>query len=330
MRHVHIIRLVTLACLLISLGALLAVGRVGSADAHPLSTTAVLLTVADDEVTGEIQLPIDRLAIAVGHDLDAASVLQRAELERLRTYVSDHVSARSANGGDWAVVVAGGTVADIDDVDHLVYTLTMAPATGVVTDFTLHYDAIVEELVSHRIFVSERTAGATAYTSLGGLSWSQKSLRVPAGGASASTGFGSSVRLGIDHISGGADHLMFLLMLLLPAPLIASRARWVRSADTKRSWWRVVHVVTAFAIGHSITLALASFGLVEVPTRFVESMIALSILVSGVHAIRPLVPGGESWIAGGFGLMHGLAFAALIDDLGLGRGSLVANLLGFN
>jgi hypothetical protein len=62
----------------------------------------------------------------------------------------------------------------------------------------------------------------------------------------------------------------------------------------------------------------------------VESLIAVSIAVSGVHAIRPLVRDGEAWIAAGFGLMHGLAFAALLRDLRLGRGSLVADLLGFN
>lgn len=75
---------------------------------------------------------------------------------------------------------------------------------------------------------------------------------------------------------------------------------------------RVVHVVTAFAAGHSITLALAAFGLISVPTRIVESLIAVSIAVSGVQAIRTLVRGGEAWVAGSFGLMHGLAFAALL------------------
>ena len=91
-----------------------------------------------------------------------------------------------------------------------------------------------------------------------------------------------------------------------------------------------MHVVTAFAVGHSITLALGALGYVAVPTRVVESLIALSILVSGVHAVRPLARGGEVWIAGGFGLMHGLAFAALLGGLDLGRGSLVTALLGFN
>jgi hypothetical protein len=59
-------------------------------------------------------------------------------------------------------------------------------------------------------------------------------------------------------------------------------------------------------------------------------MIALSILISGVHAIRPLARGGELWIAAGFGLMHGLAFAALLGGLDLSKGSLVTELLGFN
>jgi hypothetical protein len=89
-------------------------------------------------------------------------------------------------------------------------------------------------------------------------------------------------------------------------------------------------VVTAFALGHSLTLALAVLGYISVPTPVVESLIAVSILVSGVHAVRPLIRGGEVWIAAGFGLMHGLAFAALLGRLDLSRSSLVTELLGFN
>ncbi|GDY75660.1 hypothetical protein SAV31267_051450 [Streptomyces avermitilis] len=92
----------------------------------------------------------------------------------------------------------------------------------------------------------------------------------------------------------------------------------------------MVHVVTAFAVGHSLTLALAAAGVIDVPARPVETLIAFSIAVSAVHALRPLVARGEVFIASGFGLVHGLAFASLIGDLGLGRGSLVTTLLGFN
>jgi hypothetical protein len=306
--------------------ALLGASRPAGAAAHPLSTTAVLLTVEPNVVDGEIQVPIDRLAFALDQRLTAKSVMAPDELAALRAYVRKHTAVSSG----WQIALTGGTVKTVDTVDHLVFDLTLTPDSGAVHDFQLHYDAILERVVSHRVFVSERIGDTGAYTLLGMLSWQTNKVTVPTAGASTTGGFKSAVSLGIHHISEGADHLLFLITLLLPAPLLARRRRWRRSDDLRGSVRRVIHVVTAFAIGHSITLALASLGYIHLPTRLVESLIALSILVSGLHAIRPLVPGGESWIAGGFGLMHGLAFAALIDELGLSRGSLVVNLLGFN
>ena len=89
-------------------------------------------------------------------------------------------------------------------------------------------------------------------------------------------------------------------------------------------------MVTAFAVGHSITLALGALGWVSLPDRLVESGIALSVLVSAVHALRPLVRRGEVYIGAGFGLLHGLAFAALLGELNLSRSGLVTTLFGFN
>ena len=303
-----------------------------SASAHPLSTTAVPLDVGSVQVTGQVQLPIDRLGIAVDQsDLTTAVAAQPAKVEEFRRYVAEHLVVTSTgDGAPWDVGVSGGRVETIDAVDHLVYEVTLRPPNSRVVDFRLHYDAIVARLVSHRVFVSERLAGAGDYTAVGVIDWQTQTLAVPAVGATDQQGFWPAVQLGVHHIAGGADHLLFLLMLLLPSPLLARRGRWERSDDLRRNCWRVVHVVTAFALGHSITLALAAFGLVHVPTRVVESMIALSILASGLHAIRPFARRGEPWIAAGFGLMHGLAFAALLGHLDLSRGSLVTELLGFN
>jgi hypothetical protein len=310
----------------------------GTAGAHPLSTTAVLLDVGASQVTGEVQLPVDRLAIAVSRpDLTTEVAARPATTEELRRYVAAHLWVTgTSDAAPWGVAVTGGRIQTIDSVDHLVYAVTFRPPTGRVTDFQLHDDAIVARLISHRVFVSSRTAGTDAYTAVGVIDWESQTLAVPAGGATGQQGFVPAGQLGVHHIADGADHLLFLLMLLLPSPLLARRGRWVRpgadgtAVHLRRSCWRVVHVVTAFAVGHSITLALAAFGLVHVPTRVVESMIALSILVSGVHAVRPIVGGGETWIAAGFGLMHGLAFAALLGELELSRTSLVTELLGFN
>lgn len=83
-------------------------------------------------------------------------------------------------------------------------------------------------------------------------------------------------------------------------------------------------------MGHSITLTLAAMNFVRVREQPVEVLIAVSILVSAAHALRPLFPGKEAGIAAFFGLIHGLAFAATLDRLGLARWERVAGILAFN
>ena len=132
-------------------------------------------------------------------------------------------------------------------------------------------------------------------------------------------GAGNMFRMGMRHIAEGTDHLLFLLMLLVPAPLLAFGSRWTKSAGVRHSLRHILKVVTAFTLGHSFTLALAAFGFVTIPGRPVEVLIAVSIFVSAVHALRPLFPGREPAIAAFFGLVHGLAFAATLGQLGLAR-----------
>jgi len=120
------------------------------------------------------------------------------------------------------------------------------------------------------------------------------------------------------------------LALLLPAPLLALGSHWAEFAGVRHSLLQISKVVTAFTAGHSITLALAALGLVRVPSHPVEVLIAVSILVSAAHALRPLFAGREAGIAAFFGLIHGLAFATTLGELGLGRWERVAGILGFN
>jgi len=143
-------------------------------------------------------------------------------------------------------------------------------------------------------------------------------------------GVGNMFRLGMRHIADGTDHLLFLLVLLVPAPLISAGSRWAGPAGLRHSFTRILKVVTAFTFGHSITLASAAFGFVSIPSRPVEVLIAVSIFVSAVHALRPLFPGREPAIAAFFGLIHGLAFAATLGQLGLEPWARLANVFAFN
>nr|WP_244957092.1 HupE/UreJ family protein [Candidatus Frankia nodulisporulans] len=304
--------------------------------AHPLNTSAVRLDVGERIVTATVDLPLDQLGVALDERLTAAAVLDVATLSELRAYLRRDLSATDSTGRTWVTRVAGGRVESIDGAANLVLDATLTPSSGRVGDFVLHDDAIVDKLVSHRVFVSARYGSTGPYTTVAMLSWQTQSVPVAALSSAASAaptterqGLVSALHLGVDHISGGSDHLLFLLMLL-PAPLAAVGHRWAGRQDLGRAGRRVLHVVTAFALGHSITLALGAMGWVQLPARLVESGIALSVLVSAIHAVRPLIRRGEVLIAGTFGLLHGLAFAALLGELDLSRRSLLTTLLGFN
>ncbi|WP_281179707.1 HupE/UreJ family protein [Actinoplanes subtropicus] len=86
----------------------------------------------------------------------------------------------------------------------------------------------------------------------------------------------------------------------------------------------------AFTAGHSVALALSSFGRLDIPAWPVEAFLAASILVGAVHAIRPLFPGREALVAGLFGLGHGMAFSFVLAEMQLSTGRLALSLLGFN
>ncbi len=88
--------------------------------------------------------------------------------------------------------------------------------------------------------------------------------------------------------------------------------------------------MTAFTIAHSITLSLAALSIVVLPSRWVESAIALSVVLAALNNVFPVVANGR-WIAAfGFGLLHGFGFAGALHDLGLPAGSLALSLAGFN
>jgi hypothetical protein len=165
---------------------------------------------------------------------------------------------------------------------------------------------------------------------IGGLQGGARTLNVDAGPGAGWRGFVAAVGLGMRHIAEGHDHLLFLVSLLLPAPLIAAGRRWAGYGGLQHTARRLVGVVSAFTVGHSITLLGGAFLGWRLPTQPVEVMIAVSILVASVHAWRPLFAGREPWVAGGFGLIHGLAFATLIGRFGLEPLQKAQSILGFN
>jgi hypothetical protein len=130
-------------------------------------------------------------------------------------------------------------------------------------------------------------------------------------------------RLGLEHIVGGIDHLMFAFGLLL---LVGGGARL---------FW----TITAFTAGHSITLSLVTLGFISFPVSLVEFTIALSIFILALNLARRDFSRSDGgglfrhypwWLAGGFGLLHGMGFAGALAEIGLPQSNVPLALLFFN
>lgn len=102
------------------------------------------------------------------------------------------------------------------------------------------------------------------------------------------------------------------------------------SDGARTMFWNVLKVVTAFTVAHSITLALAALDIVNPPSRWIESVIAASVVLAALNNLVPLVGGGRWKITFVFGLVHGFGFASVLKDLGLAQSTIAAPLLGFN
>lgn len=145
-----------------------------------------------------------------------------------------------------------------------------------------------------------------------------------------SRGFISFLRDGLHHIAAGADHVLFIVTLLMVAVWRREGGRWVPREAARSAWREAFTLITAFTVAHSLTLGLAAAGVLSPPSRWVESLIALSVLLAALDNLRPFLPGPRWATVAVFGLVHGIGFAGPLQDLGLRGGALLLPLAGFN
>ncbi|MDB6091877.1 MAG: hypothetical protein JWN85_4661 [Gammaproteobacteria bacterium] len=149
--------------------------------------------------------------------------------------------------------------------------------------------------------------------------------------SAAGSGFRYSLRSGIGHIWTGYDHILFLIVLLIPAVFQRTASGREAVPDFGSALIRVVLIVSAFTIAHSITLTCAAMQWISLPSRLVESAIAASIFVAALYNFLPTTAGGRgAYLAFGFGLLHGFGFAGALGEIGAEGGPLWRTLSGFN
>ncbi|MEM6994147.1 MAG: HupE/UreJ family protein [Myxococcota bacterium] len=302
-------------------GALLASTALGAATAHAHmgSTKAVVATIDDAGV--DLSVGVEALdagiALGLGTQIDATELVTHEAL--IQRWLGGGLAV-TGQSGPCTAAAHRPTLSTRDGKDNVSVALRYdcPQPMGAVT---LSDNTVFDDDPDHEVFVSVQGPGGDQAHVLRAESRSVTLSPTPETSATAAAFL---VEGGI-HLVTGYDHLLFLLSLILAAGLIAPRDG-LRAALRDVAW-----VVTAFTVGHSISLVAATLGYVSLPSRWVEAAIAASIvLVAGMNVTRPKASVARPWLAGAFGLIHGFGFSSVLADVGLPMSQRFVALLSFN
>lgn len=288
-----------------------------TAHAHSSSLSYVEIAVEGRTVRVTVQISNRDLYEAIGVEKDRA--VTRAEVERARSRLLDYVAARvHVKNGDADCAPGARSLGFADKSDGFF------AVTGI--DYECKRTAAAVSVEYDLFFDLDPMHQGLARIELPGQPERQHVFR----GAARTLRLDRPValvdhlrdycRLGMEHIFTGYDHLAFLCGLLLVAA-----ARGLRSGTRY-----ILGVVTAFTVAHSVTLIAAGLGWVRLPSRFVESAIALSIAYVAVENLAVREPKHRWLLTFFFGLVHGFGFASVLAEIGLPPSGVIPSLVSFN
>lgn len=305
-----------------------------ASEAHRSSDAYIYLHIAEHGAEVRIDLGLRDLQDKVGLDADRDGSITWGELRRARAAIERYVIPRlqlRRDGVPCTWVPHELATADHLGITHAALALRTDCATssqGEAPLWTLEYSLLFELDRQHRGLLSLRVDDDidTAVFSPDRREHRFGSGIAPDRGRTFSQYFIE----GLWHVWIGLDHLLFLSAVFLPAVLRRTPAGWQVAANPGDALWPTVTLVTSFTIAHALTLAMAAYGVLSIPSRWIESAVAASVIFAGLNNLYPMVYRRLAWIAAVFGLIHGAAIAGVLIELQLSDSSRVIALLGFN
>jgi hypothetical protein len=302
------------------------------AQAHKASDSYLVLDVKGQTVTGQWDIAVRDIDFALGLDADGNAEVTWGELRNRQADIASWAFSRLnlQRGGDCLLKLTAMQVDDHTDGGYAVLKFAgdCPKADG---SLGLNYRLLFDLDALHRGLL-RLTLDGINHTAM--LSPDARNPSFEPGERSRLAQFKEFLVQGVWHIWIGLDHILFLLALLLPAVLIqalpASASKWRGADKFSQAFREVLWVVTSFTVAHSITLSLAALGLISLPSRLVESAIAVSVILAAANNLWPVVQGRRWLVAFVFGLIHGFGFASVLAELGLPQDALVLSLVGFN
>jgi hypothetical protein len=284
--------------------------------AHRTSLAGLEITVEARAVSSVLTLSTHDLAVALGieTDLVAPIPLDAFEARRadLRAYLARRLRVAAQDGSCSLAEVALGLERLPDELVLRLVHRCGAPIDSLALGYLLFFEIDAGHRALGRIVLPNGVEEEVLFDR--GLTAVELEIARPRVRPASGRRFARVFGLGVEHMLIGFDHLLFLLALLI----VSAR------------FWPLVRVVTVFTLAHSLTLALAWYGLLAPSARLVEIAIALSIAYVALENLLERGRGHRWLVAGGFGLVHGLGFYAVLSDLGLAGGDVLTTLLAFN
>ncbi len=323
--------------------AALVISTADPASAHSGNQSYLYIDVFKTSVSGRIEAPVSDINEVIGLDIDGTdeevSAALDANLAKLGAYFGAHLEI-GAGGQTWPIEFTAverffSNLPEAEDNYAIVRFQADVGEATVPRALDVRFDPFFDEIEGrdgllligndwdagvldngHEVYSQFSARSRTQNVDLGATGWFKN--------------FKASTKLGVNHIKTGPDHMLFILVLLLPSVMVFAK-RWRPSPSFRAALWKVLKIVTMFTLAHTITFSLAGLEIIPIPSpRLVEGVIAISIAAAALHNLRPVFENREALIAFAFGLFHGLGFASLVQDLDVPRSTQLVSLAGRN
>ncbi len=310
-----------------------------TAQAHTADQGYIYFEVTETALTGRFEVAYGDLGRVVDLDADGDGSISDQEvadnLDAIFVYLQSNIVLRS----DGAPLVISQTTFDVRDVEWEKYAkvyfdvrgLTPVPESIEVT-YNLFFDAVGPNHAGFVIIDSSTRTGVTENEADFALILTDgsRTKTLSLVGKPLVELLVHFIKEGIWNMWQGLDHVLFLLTLLIPTVMAVTQARWTPSDGLYQPAMSVLKLGIAFALGHSITLGLASMGFIQPPAWITESLIALSIAYVALTVLVPRLHVNMVLVVAVLGLFHGFGFANALAPISIEPNQKLVTWVGFN
>ena len=291
------------------------------AAAHDPGLSSLTIRQRTNSLEATLTLAVKDAAQLAELDEDHDGIVAQAEFAQTRSQLETAVARQVIIAADGKVTKDKSIRSRLDENNNVEVLLNFDAV--VFSSLEIQSKILALLPLGHRQYLQvQNSRGETIFQQLLSAAADRATVEMPdvhssTAALEAVRSFTNFLSLGVKHILTGYDHLLFLLGLLLVA----------------RGFFSSLGIITSFTIAHSITLAVATLHVVQIPSRIVEPLIAASIVFVGIeNLLRGDIPTARRMVAFGFGLIHGFGFASALREAGIGSGTggIILPLFSFN